>query len=149
MGELIEDLLGTSLASLFAWDIILDTLAHCSSPFPPGGRHTRKTVLTYSRHAGIPALYGWKRGWKRSLLFVQFTGTSFVLGLLLVTLLQYSHDEWRYGNQDSGLVEAETLDVRRNSRTCKDELLRQPMVDGGIGIHTQRTGRILDTWIDW
>ena len=40
-----------------------------------------------------------KKGWKRSLLFVQFTGVSFVLGLLLVTLLQYNH----LMNRDMGI----------------------------------------------
>ena len=128
----------------------LDTLAHCSSPFPPGRRHTGKTVLTYSRHAGIPALYGWK---KRMETFITICP---VHGYLLCTRIIagypvtiFSPDEWRYGNQDSGTGRSRNLDVRRNSRTCKRRVA--PPTDGGrgIGIHTQRTGRILDTWIDW
>ena len=91
MGELIEDLLGTSLASLFAWDIIWIPLLTVVVLFLlaggiPGKLFSRIPVTQVFRH-----YTDGKRGWKRSLLFVQFTGTSFVLGLLLVTLLQYSH----------------------------------------------------------
>ncbi len=150
MGELIEDLLGTSLASLFAWDIIWIPLLTVVVLFLLAGRHTGKTVLTYSRHAGIPALYGWK---KRMETFITICP---VHGYLLCTRIIagypvtiFSPDEWRYGNQDSGTGRSRNLDVRRNSRTCKRRVA--PPTDGGrgIGIHTQRTGRILDTWIDW
>ena len=72
-----------------------------------------------------------KEGWKRSLLFVQFTGTSFVLGLLLVTLLQYSYlMNGDMGIKIPGLVEAETRMSGETVEHVKDELLRQPMVDG-------------------
>jgi hypothetical protein len=83
MGELIEDLLGTSLASLFAWDIIWIPLLTVVVLFLlaggiPGKLFSRIPVTQVFRH-----YTDGKRGWKRSLLFVQFTGTSFVLGLLL------------------------------------------------------------------
>lgn len=131
MGELIEDLLGTSLASLFAWDIIWIPLLTVVILFLlaggiPGKLFSRIPVTQVFRH-----YTDGKRGWKRSLLFVQFTGTSFVLGLLLVTLLQYSHlMNGDMGIKIPGLVEAETWMSGETVEHVKDELLRQPMVDG-------------------
>lgn len=131
MGELIEDLLGTSLASLFAWDIIWIPLLTVVVLFLlaggiPGKLFSRIPVTQVFRH-----YTDGKRGWKRSLLFVQFTGTSFVLGLLLVTLLQYSHlMNGDMGIKIPGLVEAETWMSGETVEHVKDELLRQPMVDG-------------------
>ena len=131
MGELIEDLLGTSLASLFAWDIIWIPLLTVVVLFLlaggiPGKLFSRIPVTQVFRH-----YTDGKRGWKRSLLFVQFTGTSFVLGLLLVTLLQYSHlMNGDMGIKIPGLVEAETWMSGETVEHVKDELLRQPMVEG-------------------
>ena len=72
-----------------------------------------------------------KKGWKRSLLFVQFTGVSFVLGLLLVTLLQYSHLMSRdMGIVVPGLVQAQTWLPKESVEHIKDDLNRQPMVEG-------------------
>lgn len=72
-----------------------------------------------------------KKGWKRSLLFVQFTGVSFVLGLLLVTLLQYGHLMNRdMGIDVTGLTEAESWLPKERVEHIKDELRRQPMVEG-------------------
>lgn len=92
----------------------------------PGKLFSRIPVTQVFRH-----YTDGKRGWKRSLLFVQFTGTSFVLGLLLVTLLQYSHlMNGDMGIKIPGLVEAETWMSGETVEHIKDELLRQPMVDG-------------------
>lgn len=138
MGELIEDLLGTTLASLFAWDIIWIPLLTVVVLFLlaggiPGKLFSRIPVTQVFRH-----YTDGKRGWKRSLLFVQFTGTSFVLGLLLVTLLQYSHlMNGDMGIKIPGLVEAETWMSSETAEHVKDELLRQPMVDGvSASIHS-------------
>lgn len=72
-----------------------------------------------------------KTGWKRSLLFIQFTGVSFVLGLLLVTLLQYNHLMSRdMGINVPGLVQAGTWLPKETVEHVTDELRRQPMVEG-------------------
>lgn len=129
--ELIEDLLSVRLTSLFAWDTLwVPLLAVGVLLFLAGG-------LPGRLFARIPVTQVFrrytdgKRGWKRSLLFVQFTGASFVLGLLLVTLLQYSY----LMNQDMGikipgLVEAETWMSEETTEHVRDELQRQPMVEG-------------------
>lgn len=63
-------------------------------------------------------------------MFIQFTGVSFVLGLLLVTLMQYSHLMNRdMGINTAGLVEAESwLDIEIVPH-MRDEIRRQPMVE--------------------
>lgn len=128
--EIIEDLLSVRLSSLFAWDIlwvplltiaVLFVLAGCI----PGRLFSRIPVTqVFRRHTDS------KKSWKRSLLFVQFIGVSFVLGLLLVTLLQYSHLMSRdMGIKTPGLTEAESWASGETVEHIKDELRRQPMVE--------------------
>ena len=128
--EIIEDLLSVRLSSLFVWDTlwvplltigILFVLAGCI----PGRLFSRIPVTqVFRRHTDG------KKSWKRSLLFIQFIGVSFVLGLLLVTLLQYSHLMNRdMGIKTLGLTEAESWVSRETVEHIKDELRRQPMVE--------------------
>ena len=128
--EVIEDLLSVRLSSLFVWDTlwvplltigILFVLAGCI----PGRLFSRIPVTqVFRRHTDG------KKSWKRSLLFIQFIGVSFVLGLLLVTLLQYSHLMNRdMGIKTLGLTEAESWVYSETVEHIKDELRRQPMVE--------------------
>ena len=131
MGGLIEDLLSVRLSSLFTWEtlwvplltvIVLFVLAGCI----PGRLFSHIPVTQVFRR-----YTDGKKGWKRSLLFVQFTGVSFVLGLLLVTLLQYSHLMSRdMGIVIPGLTQAQTWLPKESVEYVKDELRRQPMVAG-------------------
>ena len=89
--EIIEDLLSVRLSSLFAWETLWVPLLTIVILFLlaggiPGRLFSRIPVTQVFRRYSDG-----KTGWKRSLLFIQFTGVSFVLGLLLVTLLQYNH----------------------------------------------------------
>lgn len=129
--EVIEDLLTVRLSSLFTWDtlwvpfltvVLLFVLAGCI----PGRLFSRIPVTQVFRRYTEG-----KKGWKRSLLFVQFTGVSFVLGLLLVTLLQYNHLMSRdMGINTAGLMEAESWIPQETVQHIKDEVRRQPMVEG-------------------
>ena len=88
---LIEDLLSVRLSSLFTWETLWVPLLTILVLFIlaggiPGRLFSRIPVTHVLRR-----YTDGKKRWKRSLLFVQFTGVSLVLGLLLVTLLQYSH----------------------------------------------------------
>ena len=129
--EMIEDLLSVRLSSLFTWGTLWVPLLTILVLFVlPGGIPGR----LFSR---IPVTQVFRRytdgkkGWKRSLLFVQFTGVSFVLGLLLVTLLQYGHLMNRdMGIDVTGLTEAESWLPKERVEHIKDELRRQPMVEG-------------------
>ena len=71
-----------------------------------------------------------KKGWKRSLLFVQFMGVSFVMGILLVSLMQYHHlINSDMGIRTPGLVEAETWMSPEEAENMVSDLRRQPMVE--------------------
>lgn len=128
---LIEDLLSVRLSSLFTWETLWVPLLTVFVLFIlaggiPGRLFSRIPVTQVFRR-----YTDGKKGWKRSLLFVQFTGVSFVLGLLLVTLLQYSH----LMNRDMGIVvpglaQAQTWLPKESVEHVKDELRRQPMVEG-------------------
>ena len=128
--DLIEDLLSVRLASLFTWGTLWVPLLFVVLLFLLAG------VLPGRIFSHIPVTQVFRRytdgkkGWKRSLLFIQFTGVSFVLGLLLVTLMQYSHLMNRdMGINTAGLVEAESwLDIEIVPH-MRDEIRRQPMVE--------------------
>lgn len=129
--EMIEDLLSVRLSSLFTWGTLWVPLLTILVLFVlaggiPGRLFSRIPVTQVFRR-----YTDGKKGWKRSLLFVQFTGVSFVLGLLLVTLLQYGHLMNRdMGIDVTGLTEAENWLPKERVEHIKDELRRQPMVEG-------------------
>lgn len=128
---LIEDLLSVKLSSLFAWEtmwvpalvvVTLFVLAGCV----PGHLFSRIPVTqVFRRHTDG------KKGWKRSLLFVQFMGASFVMGLLLVAISQYRHLMSRdMGIDVPGLVEAGNNIPEEMAENVKEALARQPMAEG-------------------
>ena len=129
--EIIEDLLSVRLSSLFAWETLWVPLLTIVILFLlaggiPGRLFSRIPVTQVFRRYSDG-----KTGWKRSLLFIQFTGVSFVLGLLLVTLLQYNHLMSRdMGINVPGLVQAGTWLPKETVEHVTDELRRQPMVEG-------------------
>lgn len=129
--EMIEDLLSVRLSSLFTWGTLWVPLLTILVLFVlaggiPGRLFSRIPVTQVFRR-----YTDGKKGWKRSLLFVQFTGVSFVLVLLLVTLLQYGHLMNRdMGIDVTGLTEAESWLPKERVEHIKDELRRQPMVEG-------------------
>ena len=89
--DLIEDLLSVRLSSLFTWETLWVPLLTILVLFILAGGIPRRLFSRIPVTQVFRRYTDGKKGWKRSLLFVQFTGVSFVLGLLLVTLLQYSH----------------------------------------------------------
>ena len=128
--DLIEDLLSVRLASLFTWGtlwvpLLVVVLLFLLAGVLPGRIFSHIPVTQVFRR-----YTDGKKGWKRSLLFIQFTGVSFVLELLLVTLMQYSHLMNRdMGINTAGLVEAESwLDIEIVPH-MRDEIRRQPMVE--------------------
>ena len=129
--ENIEDMLAVRLLSLFTWETLWVPLSIVVVLFLVAG------VLPGRLFSRIPVTQIFRRytegkkGWKRSLLFVQFTGVSFVMGLLIVTLLQYNMLMNRdIGVRTSGLVEAESWLKKETVENIKDYIRRQPMVEG-------------------
>ena len=129
--ETIEDLLAVRLASLFAWQtlwvpLLIVLVLFLVAGVLPGRIFSRIPVTQIFRRYTEG-----KKGWKRSLLFIQFTGVSFVLGLLLVTLLQYGMLMNRdIGIRVPGLTEAECWLQQEQVESVKDYIRRQPMVEG-------------------
>ena len=85
----IEDLSGASLKALFTWQTLWAPILVSLVLFLVIGLFPGKLF------AAIPVTQVFHRFtahrfvWKRSLLFIQFTGIAFILGLLMVILLQY------------------------------------------------------------
>ena len=85
----IEDLSGASLKALFTWQTLWVPILVSLVLFLVIGLFPGKLF------AAIPVTQVFHRFtahrfvWKRSLLFIQFTGIAFILGLLMVILLEY------------------------------------------------------------
>lgn len=87
----IESTLGVQLIDLFMWTnlwvpALTVLLLFLVAGVLPGRMFARIPVTQVFRRYTDN-----KRGWKRGLLFVQFVGVSFILGVLLTTVWQY-HD---------------------------------------------------------
>ena len=48
-------------------------------------------VFAYTGDASVPCYTSGRRGWKRVLLFIQFGGAAFILGMMLVVFIQYNY----------------------------------------------------------
>ena len=89
--DFVEDTASTKLASLFAIDRIWVSLSVVGILFLIGG------VLPGYVFSKIPVTQVFKRytegkkGWKRPLLFVQFGGVAFIIGIMIVVMLQYHY----------------------------------------------------------
>ena len=89
--DFVEDTASTKLASLFAFDRIWVPLCVTAVLFLVGG------ILPGHIFSRIPVTQVFKRytegkkGWKRSLLFIQFAGVAFVGGLMIIILMQYHY----------------------------------------------------------
>ena len=140
----VEEQLGTPLASLFTGQTLWVPLLTMLLLFLVAG------VLPGRMFARIPVTQVFRRytdgkkGWKRGLLAVQFAGVSFVLGLLLVTAMQYTmliHADM--GFRIPGLVQAENwMDGEQGESVC-DYIRRQPYVEG---VTTAANGILWDYW---
>ena len=129
--DLIEGVLGVGVPELFTWQtlwvpLLTVLLLIVMAGVLPGKMFARVPVTQLFRR-----YTDGKRGWKSTLLAIQFTGISFVLGLLTVTALQYSMLTKRdMGICLPGLVEAGCwLEKSVGEHVC-DYLRRQPYVEG-------------------
>ena len=126
----IENMLGYRLADLFTWQNLYVPSLTVLLLFVVAG------VLPGRMYARIPVTQVFrrytegKRSWKRGLLFVQFTGMAFILGMLLTTVWQYKE----VMNRNVGF-HAERLAVAMSSGEIEknegvaDAIRRQPYVE--------------------
>lgn len=89
--EQVEYMAEASLHTLFTWQVLWVPVVAVAGVFLLAG------FLPGWMFAVIPVTQvfrrnaGGRNGWKRPLLFVQFAGIPFILGLLMAVLLQYHH----------------------------------------------------------
>ena len=128
--DLVSEVLGVELRELFTWQtlwvpLLTVVLLLLVAGVLPGRMFARIPVTQLFRR-----YTDGKRGWKSTLLAVQFAGVSFVLGLLVFTILQYSLLMGRdMGIRLPGLVEAEGRLDYRKLENIYDYMRRQPYVE--------------------
>lgn len=85
----IEDLSGASLKALFTWQTLWVPILVSLILFLVIGLFPGKLFAAIPVTQVFHRFIAHRFVWKRSLLFIQFTGIAFILGLLMVILLQY------------------------------------------------------------
>ena len=85
----IEDLSGASLKALFTWQTLWVPILVSLVLFLVIGLFPGKLIAAIPVTQFFNSFTAHRFVWKRSLLFIQFTGIAFILGLLMVILLQY------------------------------------------------------------
>lgn len=124
----LEEQLQVCLPELFAWRYLWITVLTIAvlffiAGFLPGRMFARIPVTQVFRRYTDS-----KRSWKRGLLFVQFTGVVFILGMLLTTIWQY-HDLMNRNigfNDERLVVESVSSD---DLQGVEDAIRRQPYVE--------------------
>ncbi|WP_347914486.1 ABC transporter permease, partial [Bacteroides fragilis] len=86
----IEDLSGASLATLFTWRTLWVPALVTIFLFLLIGLLPGKLFSSIPVTQVFHRFTGYRASWKYPLLFVQFTGVAFILGLLMIILLQYN-----------------------------------------------------------
>ena len=126
----IEDMLGYRLADLFTWQnlyvpLLTVLLLFVVAGVLPGRMYARIPVTQVFRHYTEG-----KRSWKRGLLFVQFAGMAFILGMLLTTVWQYKEVMSRnVGFHSQRLAVAMSSGELEKNAGVADAIRRQPYVE--------------------
>jgi len=125
--EDIEYLASASIGALFTWETLWVPICVIVILFIVAG------IIPGHLFSSIPVTHVFrnyterKGGWKRTLLFLQFTGVTFVLGILCVVLLQYNRITTKpIGYNPEGV--AFTYHNFADSESALDNLRRLPMV---------------------
>lgn len=124
----IEEVLETSIAGLFVWKVmwvplVVVLILFLIAGVLPGRLFSRIPVTQVFRHYSES-----KQGWKRPLLFIQFAGVSFILGLLCIIMLQYQQvTTFNLGYQTEGL--ATTYHYFENREVGRATIANLPMVE--------------------
>ncbi len=144
--EGIEDLLNVRLAELFTWhNLWVPALTVLLLFFVAG-------ILPGRMFSAIPVTQIFrrytdsKRSWKRGLLFVQFMGVAFILGLLATTIWQY-HDLTTRSigfRTERFAVGGGRVD---DAQGVEDAIRRQPYVESVARNSNSLTSHYSTTWL--
>lgn len=127
--DAIEDMLSVRLQELFTWQtlwvpVLTVLLLFFMAGILPGRMFARIPVTQVFRHYTDS-----KRSWKRGLLFMQFIGVAFILGMLLTTIWQYHTLMNRsVGFRTERLVTG-NLQGEVDVQTVEDAIRRQPYTE--------------------
>ena len=128
--DIIQDMVGSRLADVFTMEnmyvpVLTVLLLFLVAGVLPGYMYARIPVTQVFRRYTEN-----KRSWKRGLLFVQFAGVAFILGMLFTTVLQYRDLMKRsVGFRTSGLVMADLSGDMKLGRNVADAICREPYVE--------------------
>ena len=128
----IEEMMQVKLAEIFSPDnlwtaIVTVLLLFLVAGILPGRIFARIPVTQVFRHYTEG-----KRGWKRGLLFVQFAGVAFILGMLLTVVGQYHvimNTDLGFRSEGLANIRLIVKDVNERRSVC-EILSRQPYVEG-------------------
>lgn len=129
--KIVEELLGTSLASLFTFDTLMILLGVCVLVFLVAG------LLPSQLFARIPVAMVFRsytnsrRSWKKALLFIQFVAVGFLVCLLIVIGWQYSfmvNDNPGYSFDRLAFCNLEGVN-QSSRKALMDEIRQQPEVE--------------------
>lgn len=127
--ESIENITDASLTALFTWRTMWVPLLVILLLFMVAG------VLPGRMLSGIPVTLLFRRytdgkkGWKRSLLFVQFAGVTFIFGVLCVILMQYHRIMTKEMGYDPDRVAFTYYRFPGGTEAGQDALRLLPMVE--------------------
>lgn len=128
--KIVEELLGTSLASLFTADTLMILLGVCVLVFLVAG------LLPSQLFARIPVAMVFRsytnsrRSWKKALLFIQFVAVGFLVCLLIVIGWQYNfmvNDNPGYSFDKLAYCNMEGMS-QSSRKALMDEIRKQPEV---------------------
>lgn len=129
--RIVEELLGTSLSSLFTPDTLMILLGVCVLVFLVAG------LLPSQLFARIPVALVFRsytnsrRSWKKALLFIQFVAVGFLVCLLIVIGWQYSfmvNDNPGYSYERLAFCNLEGV-PQFSRKALMDEILKQGEVE--------------------
>lgn len=129
--RIVEELLGTSLSSLFTPDTLMILLGVCVLVFLVAG------LLPSQLFARIPVALVFRsytnsrRSWKKALLFIQFVAVGFLVCLLIVIGWQYSfmvNDNPGYSYERLAFCNLEGV-PQSSRKALMDEILKQGEVE--------------------
>lgn len=126
--DLIEEILEASLAGLFVWEVmwvpaLVVVFLFIIAGVLPGNLFSRIPVTQVFRRYSES-----KQGWKRPLLFAQFSGVAFIFGLLFIVIVQYRQvTGFDLGYQTEGMATA--FHYSENREVTRATLANLPMVE--------------------
>lgn len=129
--RIVEELLGTSLSSLFTPDTLMILLGVCVLVFLVAGLLPSQLFVRIPVALVFRSYTNSRRSWKKALLFIQFVAVGFLVCLLIVIGWQYSfmvNDNPGYSYERLAFCNLEGV-PQSSRKALMDEILKQGEVE--------------------